>query len=68
MKQAKAAIGHQDKPHCADPNIERPLNKGSNGYDALYRQGIYSRVSHLQFFLISELFHAGMNVCHIQEQ
>ena len=35
MKQAKAAIGHQDKPHCADPNIERPLNKGINGYAAL---------------------------------
>ena len=30
--------------------------------------GLNNRVSHLQFFLISELFQAGMNVCHTQEQ
>ena len=29
---------------------------------------LHNRVSHLQFFLISELFQAGMNVCHTQEQ
>lgn len=25
VKQAKAAIGHQDQAHCSDPDIERPL-------------------------------------------
>ena len=35
-------------------------------YAQMWEVGI--RVSHLQFFLISELFQAGMNVCHTQEQ
>ena len=29
---------------------------------------VFNRVSHLQFFLISELFQAGMKACHTQEQ
>ena len=37
-------------------------NHGTGGDDMTIR------VSHLQFFLISELFQAGMNVCHTQEQ
>ena len=31
-------------------------------------RSMFSRVCHLQCFLISELFQAGMNVCHTQEQ
>ena len=30
--------------------------------------GLSNRVCHLQFFLIAELFQAGMNVCHTQKQ